>query len=112
MRAVKKARRVRDSNSKRLKIADYEPTARQIFALAVKAYKTQMSIVDGYPDKLEELTFAKQSWNEACEMAGIEIGHNEELIKMVRLACILAIVPNSYLHRHSLLIIPPTCEVR
>jgi hypothetical protein len=81
--AIKRARRIRESTSKSLRISDYEPVAQRVFALAVKSYKAFLSTEEGYPDKLQELTFAKQSWKVACKRAGIEMEHNEEIIKMV-----------------------------
>jgi hypothetical protein len=76
-------RKIRESDSARGKMSDYEPAARKISAYAIKLYTGRVSTEDGYPDKMTELVWAKQAWNEACEHMGISMAYNHEIIKLV-----------------------------
>ena len=79
----RKARKIRESDSARGKMSDYEPAARKISAYAIKLYTGRVSSEDGYPDKMTELIWAKQAWNDACEHMGISMAYNHEIIKLV-----------------------------
>nr|VWO99054.1 Cytochrome P450 51 [Ganoderma boninense] len=59
----RKATRVRErEEGKRPRVADYETDARHILLQAIPIFKSLVSSEDAYPDKLTEMTWAKQAW--------------------------------------------------
>ncbi|OBZ69791.1 hypothetical protein A0H81_10158 [Grifola frondosa] len=79
---IRKARKIQASVGKP-KAADYEEAAQEVLATAIKIFIGYLSTDNPYPDKMKELTYAKQAWSEACEWTGIQLESNTELIRMV-----------------------------
>ncbi|OBZ72971.1 hypothetical protein A0H81_07163 [Grifola frondosa] len=79
---VRKARKIQASIGKP-KAADYEPAAQEVLAAAIKIFVGYLSTNHPYPDKMQELTFAKQAWTEACETTDIQLEVNSELTRMI-----------------------------
>jgi len=79
---IRKAIKLHSSRG-RPKASDYEHAAQEILSLAIKIYTSDLSSQNAYPDKMWELTSAKQAWIDACETCEIELGYNSELIKIV-----------------------------
>jgi hypothetical protein len=79
---IRKARKLHSSRG-RPKASDYEHAAQEIISLAIKIYTSDLSSQNAYPDKMWELTSAKQAWIDACETCEIELGYNSKLIKIV-----------------------------
>ncbi|OBZ71020.1 hypothetical protein A0H81_09539 [Grifola frondosa] len=74
--------KINESNGKP-KAADYEPTAQQVLRTVIKIHVGLLSTENPYPDRMQELVFAKQAWAEACEATKIYIEVNTELARMV-----------------------------
>ncbi|KAL1943792.1 hypothetical protein VTO73DRAFT_3610 [Trametes versicolor] len=82
--APRKACRIRKSRPKRRPCAaDYEPEAQEIFGLAIPIYKSYVSSQDAYPDKMTELVWARQAWDDAGERLETELSPNREVIKII-----------------------------
>ena len=80
----RKATRIRErEEGKRPRVSDYESDARHILVQAILVFKSLVSSQDAYPDKLTEMTWAKQSWWEAADKLDIELAPNRECIKIV-----------------------------
>lgn len=79
-----KASRIREHvEGKRPRITDYEPDARHVLVQAVRIFKSLVSTENAYPDKLTELTWAKQAWWEAADDLEVELAPNRECVKIV-----------------------------
>ena len=61
-----------------------EPEAQHIIAKAIPIYKSLVSTQDAYPDKMKEMTWAKQAWWETADAFDIELAPNHECVRIVR----------------------------
>ena len=73
-------------------VSDYEPDAQHILIQAILIYKALVSSKNAYPDKLTELTWAKQAWWEAADKLEIELAPNHECTKIVSYSWYLIII--------------------
>ncbi|PIL28796.1 hypothetical protein GSI_08840 [Ganoderma sinense ZZ0214-1] len=79
-----KAARIHERiEGKRPRIADYEADAQHILVAAIRIFKSLVSTDNAYPDKLTELTWAKQAWWEAAEDLDIQLAPNRECVKII-----------------------------
>ncbi|KAJ8587604.1 hypothetical protein M405DRAFT_741583 [Rhizopogon salebrosus TDB-379] len=79
---VRKAIKIQESKG-RPKAADYEPSVRTIFSIAWPLYRGRLCTEGPMPDRMQEVSWAKLAWTEACERLGTRIACDAELIKMI-----------------------------
>lgn len=80
---VRKAVKIHESRG-RPKAADYEPSVRTIFSIAWALYRGRLCTEGAMPDRMQEVTWAKLAWNEACKRLHSRVAYDAEIIKMVR----------------------------
>lgn len=83
--AYRKAERVAEpvTGRQRGRQGDYESLAQEVLKIAFVTYKSYVSSIEGYPDKLMEKTWAMQAWYQAAGKLDIELSPNAETIKIV-----------------------------
>jgi hypothetical protein len=94
---VRKAIKIQESKG-RPKAADYEPSVHTIFSIAWPLYRGRLCTEGPMPDRMQEVSWAKLAWTEACERLGTRIACDAELIKMV-CHCVLIGCNSDLLHR-------------
>jgi hypothetical protein len=77
-----KARKVVRSSG-RPKASDYAQEVQDVLNTGITYYKVDLLRFDPYPDRVDELAWAKASWSTANTDCDVKIAHNTELIKMV-----------------------------
>ncbi|KAG1786132.1 uncharacterized protein HD556DRAFT_1248579 [Suillus plorans] len=79
---VCKAIKIQQSKG-RLKAADYEPSVHSIFGVAWALYCGCLCTKDPMPDRMQEVTWAKLAWNEACKRLNTCVAYDAEILKMI-----------------------------
>jgi hypothetical protein len=67
----------------RPRASDYAEEVQDVLNTAITYYKVDLLHFDPYPNRADELAWAKTSWSAANTECGIKIAHNAELVKMV-----------------------------
>ena len=88
------ARRVVKSG--RPMVSHFEPHARHIFNTAIPIFKSYVSSIDAYPDKVKEMAWAKKAWDEAAARHSVPLAATEDCIAIVRdpFVCYLSVLPS------------------
>ncbi|KAG1742961.1 hypothetical protein EDD22DRAFT_851560 [Suillus occidentalis] len=79
---VRKAVKIQESRG-RPKAADYEPSVRTIFGITWALYRGRLCTEGAMPDRMQEVTWAKLAWNEACKRLQSRVAYDAEIIKMI-----------------------------
>ncbi|KAG1906492.1 uncharacterized protein F5891DRAFT_931848, partial [Suillus fuscotomentosus] len=79
---VRKAVKIQESRG-RPKAADYEPSVRTIFGVAWALYRGHLCTEGAMPDRMQEVTWAKLAWNDACKRLQTHVAYDAEIIKMI-----------------------------
>src|ERR1700736_3962945 len=77
----KRARKIIKSKG-RPKASDYADDVQDVLDSAITHYKVDLLRFDPYPDRSQELAWAKTSWGTANRVCDVKIAHNGKLIKM------------------------------
>jgi hypothetical protein len=62
---------------------DYEVAVKKVLGRAIPRYRGYLSTYSPYPSTMEEIRWAKKSWNDACEDCEVQVAPNNEIIKLV-----------------------------
>ncbi|KAG2138322.1 hypothetical protein DEU56DRAFT_736455 [Suillus clintonianus] len=75
-------RKVRDSKG-RVAAHDYEDAVQQLIKHAIGDFRSRLASVDAYPDRVTQVSWAKDAWKEACEYHETEMAFNNDIIQMI-----------------------------
>ncbi|KAG1823781.1 uncharacterized protein BJ212DRAFT_1476644 [Suillus subaureus] len=64
---------------------DYEEFAQQLIKFAISDFHSQLVSNYAYPDHVTQVSWVKEAWKEGCKHYKIEMGFNNEIIKMIML---------------------------
>lgn len=67
----------------RVAARDYEVAVQQLIKFAIGDFRGWLASQYAYPDRMTQVSWAKEAWKEACVSLDIEIGFNGEIIQMV-----------------------------
>jgi hypothetical protein len=70
-------------SSGRPKASDYAQEVQDVLNTGITYFKVDLLRFDPYPERVDELKWAKASWSMANTDCDLRIAHNTELIKMV-----------------------------
>ncbi|KAG1858326.1 hypothetical protein C8R48DRAFT_775272 [Suillus tomentosus] len=59
---------------------DYEVAVQQLIKFAIGDFRGRLASQYAYPDRMTQVSWAKEAWKEACISLDIEIGFNGEII--------------------------------
>ena len=107
-----KARKVVRSSG-RPKASDYAQEVQDVLNTGITYYKVDLLRFNPYPDRVDELAWAKAGWSTANMDCDVKIAHNTELIKMVSPLLMeyeLQVTDFDILHRSRVVL--PICVVR
>ncbi|KIK32996.1 hypothetical protein CY34DRAFT_45547, partial [Suillus luteus UH-Slu-Lm8-n1] len=62
---------------------DYEDSVQQLINFAIADFRSWLASNHAYPDRVTQVSWAKESWKEGCKHYDIEMAFNNELIKMI-----------------------------
>jgi len=62
----------------------YENSVKEILKLAAGLFRACLVAQNIYPDRVVQITWAKEVWIEACERLEIKITHDNDIIQLVR----------------------------
>lgn len=68
----------------RIAARDYEVAVQQLIKFAIADFRVHLASQYAYPDRMMQVSWAKEAWSNACMSHEIEIGFNGEIIQMVR----------------------------
>jgi hypothetical protein len=76
-----KAIKVQEGKGK-LKAEDWELTVQDIIPEAILLYENKLVLETPYPDHMQEMVWAKATWQNGCHECGVKIHHNGKLLKI------------------------------
>ncbi|KAG1755303.1 hypothetical protein EDD22DRAFT_957396 [Suillus occidentalis] len=67
----------------RIAARDYEVAVQQLIKFAIADFRVHLASQYAYPDRMMQVSWAKEAWSNACTSHEIEIGFNGEIIQMI-----------------------------
>ncbi|KAG6375837.1 hypothetical protein JVT61DRAFT_2696 [Boletus reticuloceps] len=77
----------------RVAAKDYEVAVREILKVAIGRFRSRLTAENAYPDRIEQVKWAKEAWTEGCKVCDTQINFNNEIIQLVRVS--RAVFPNT-----------------
>jgi hypothetical protein len=65
---------------------DYEESVQQLIKFAIADFHSRLASNYAYPDRVTQVSWAKEAWKEGCKHYDIDMAFNNEIIKMVCLS--------------------------
>ncbi|KAG1720165.1 uncharacterized protein EDB91DRAFT_1088936 [Suillus paluster] len=81
---VRKAVKIQESKGQ-LKAANYKPFVCTTFGIAWALYRGRLCMEGPMPDRMQEVTWAKLVWKEACKRLHTQVAYDAEILKMITL---------------------------
>ncbi|KAF8126608.1 hypothetical protein EV363DRAFT_1452971 [Boletus edulis] len=75
----------------RVAAKDYEVAVREILKVAIGRFRSRLTAENAYPDRIEQVKWAKEAWAEGCKVCDTQINFNNEIIQLVRVSCRLSV---------------------
>ena len=66
------------------KAGNYELAVQKVLTETISLYRGYLSTGTPYPSPMDEMRWAKKSWQDACKECETQIRFNHEIIKLVR----------------------------
>lgn len=79
--------RRRPSNG-RVAAKDFEGAVQEILKVAIGLFRSHLTAVNAYLDRISQVSWAKEAWMEACNICSLKINFNS-LSDIIQLVCIL-----------------------
>ncbi|KAG6376542.1 hypothetical protein JVT61DRAFT_2537 [Boletus reticuloceps] len=70
----------------RVAAKDYEVAVREILKVAIGRFRSRLTAENAYPDRIEQVKWAKEAWTEGCKVCDTQINFNNEIIQLVRVS--------------------------
>ncbi|KAF9237172.1 hypothetical protein BU15DRAFT_33072, partial [Melanogaster broomeanus] len=62
---------------------DYEVAIQEILKIAVGLFHSRLTAENAYPDRITQVSWAKEAWAEACKECKAQINFNNEVIQLI-----------------------------
>ena len=82
----------------RARVADFDELSKSLLEESISIYRAQIGGVQPYPDRLEDRDTATGAWLESCNVRGVRVEFDKDMLKLVS----LTILPNVVLSIRSL----------
>ncbi|KAF8122192.1 hypothetical protein EV363DRAFT_1183461 [Boletus edulis] len=67
----------------RVAAKDYEVAVREILKVAIGRFRSRLTAENAYPDRIEQVKWAKEAWAEGCKVCDTQINFNNEIIQLI-----------------------------
>ncbi|KAG1852580.1 hypothetical protein C8R48DRAFT_777403 [Suillus tomentosus] len=75
-------RKVRDSKG-RVAAHDYEDAVQQLIKYVIGDFRSRLASDYAYPDRVTQVSWAKEAWKEACKYHETDMAFNNDIIQMI-----------------------------
>jgi hypothetical protein len=73
----------------RVAAKDYEVAVQEILKIAIGLFRSRLTAENAYPDRISQVSWAKEAWVEACKECEAQINFNNEVIQLARSLVVL-----------------------
>jgi Domain of unknown function (DUF6532) len=80
---IKKTKLTSGGSRGRVKASDFDSITKAVLEDAISYYRTQISTVYGYPDRIQDRDWAAAAWVKACKDRGLQIEFDDDILKLV-----------------------------
>ncbi|KIK79384.1 hypothetical protein PAXRUDRAFT_36458 [Paxillus rubicundulus Ve08.2h10] len=67
----------------RVAAKDYEVAVQEILKIAIGLFRSCLTVENAYPDRISQVSWAKEAWVEACKECEAQINYNNEVIQLI-----------------------------